>query len=70
MNQKKSSGGFTASLATKVILRVVTIFLIAAVVFALAAFGFSKFQQARVQNKRTAVERELAECAELVLYKM
>jgi hypothetical protein len=53
-----------------VILRVVTIVLIAAAVFALAAFCLSKMQAARVQNKRTAVERELSECAELVLYKM
>lgn len=70
MREKKSSGGFAASLATKVILRVVTIVLIAAAVFLFAAFAFNKFQKVRVQNKRAAVERELAECAELVLYKM
>ena len=52
------------------ILRVVTIVLIAAAVFALAAFCLSKMQAARVQNRRAAVERELSECAELVLYKM
>ncbi len=70
MKGKKSSGGFAASLATKVILRVVTIVLISAAVFLFAAFAFNKFQKVRVQNKRAAVERELAECAELVLYKM
>ena len=70
MSQKKSSNSFAANLATKVILRVVTIVLVAAAVFALAAFAFGKLQKVRVQNKRTAVERELAECAELVLYKM
>ncbi len=70
MSQKKSSNSFAANLATKVILRAVTIVLIAAAVFALAAFAFGKLQKVRVQNKRTAVERELAECAELVLYKM
>ena len=70
MNQKKSGGGFAASLATKVVLRAVTIVLIAAAVFLFSAFAFNKFQKVRVQNKRAAVERELAECAELVLYKM
>ena len=70
MKEKKSSNSFAANLATKVILRVVTIVLIAAAVFLFAAFAFSKLQAARVQNKRAAVERELAECAELVLYKM
>ena len=70
MRQKKSSNSFAANLASKLILRVVTIVLIAAAVFALAAFAFGKLQKVRVQNKRTAVERELAECAELVLYKM
>lgn len=70
MSKKKSSNSFAANLATKVILRAVTIVLIAAAVFALAAFAFGKLQKVRVQNKRTAVERELAECAELVLYKM
>ena len=70
MSQKKSSNSFAANLASKLILRVVTIVLIAAAVFALAAFAFGKLQKVRVQNKRTAVERELAECAELVLYKM
>ncbi len=69
-SRREGGQTFGQALAAKVILRVVTIVLIAAAVFALAAFGFSKFQQARVQNKRTAVERELAECAELVLYKM
>ena len=70
MSKKKSSNSFAAKLATKVILRVVTIVLIAAAVFALAAFCLSKMQAARVQNRRAAVERELSECAELVLYKM
>ena len=70
MSQKKSSNSFAANLATKVILRAVTIVLIAAAVFALAAFCLSKMQAARVQNRRAAVERELSECAELVLYKM
>lgn len=70
MKEKKSSNSFAANLATKVILRVVTIVLIAAAVFLFAAFAFNKFQKVRVQNKRAAVERELAECAELVLYKM
>ncbi len=70
MSQKKSSNSFAAKLATKLILRVVTIVLIAAAVFALAAFCLSKMQAARVQNRRAAVERELSECAELVLYKM
>lgn len=70
MSQKKSSNSFAAKLASKVILRVVTIVLIAAAVFALAAFCLSKMQAARVQNRRAAVERELSECAELVLYKM
>ncbi|MBR5965323.1 MAG: DUF4230 domain-containing protein [Treponema sp.] len=70
MNQKKSGGGFAASLATKVVLRVVTIVLVAAAAFLFAAFAFNKLQKVRVQNKRAAVERELAECAELVLYKM
>lgn len=51
-------------------MRVVTIVLIAAAVFLFAAFAFNKFQKIRVQNKRAAVERELSECAELVLYKM
>ncbi len=71
-NNPRREGGqtFAQALASKVILRVVTIVLIAAAVFALAAFALSKLQAARVQNKRTAVERELAECAELVLYKM
>ena len=70
MSKKKSSNSFAAKLASKLILRVVTIVLIAAAVFALAAFCLSKMQAARVQNRRAAVERELAECAELVLYKM
>lgn len=70
MSQKKSSNSFAAKLATKLILRVVTIVLIAAAVFALAVFCLSKMQAARVQNRRAAVERELSECAELVLYKM
>ncbi len=70
MSQKKSSNSFAAKLATKVILRVVTIVVIAAAVFALAAFCLSKMRAARVQNRRAAVERELSECAELVLYKM
>ncbi len=70
MSQKKSSNSFAANLASKLILRVVTIVLIAAAVFALAAFCLSKMQAARVQNRRAAVERELSECAELVLYKM
>ena len=70
MSQKKSSNSFAATLASKLILRVVTIVLIAAAVFALAAFCLSKMQAARVQNRRAAVERELSECAELVLYKM
>ena len=70
MSQKKSSNSFAANLASKVILRAVTIVLIAAAVFALTAFCLSKMQAARVQNRRAAVERELSECAELVLYKM
>ena len=70
MSQKKSSNSFAAKLAAKVILRVVTIVLIAAAVFALAAFAFGKLQKVRVQNRWAAVERELSECAELVLYKM
>ncbi|MBR5095631.1 MAG: hypothetical protein IK094_00820, partial [Treponema sp.] len=61
MKEKKSSNSFAANLATKVILRVVTIVLIAAAVFLFAAFAFNKFQKVRVQNKRAAVERELAE---------
>ncbi len=71
-NNSRREGGqtFAQTLAAKVILRVVTIVLVAAAVFALAAFALSKLQAARVQNKRAAVERELAECAELVLYKM
>lgn len=70
MSKKKSSNSFAANLASKLILRVVTIVLIAAAVFALAVFCLSKMQAARVQNRRAAVERELSECAELVLYKM
>lgn len=74
MEKRKSrrEGGqsFGQALASKVILRAVTIVLIAAAVFALAAFCLSKMQAARVQNRRAAVERELSECAELVLYKM
>ncbi len=76
MNEKKarsnSSGGesFARSLAAKVVLRAVTIVLIAAAAFLLAVWSLSKFRQASVQNKRAAVERELSECAELVLYKM
>lgn len=69
-NRRQGGQTFGQALAAKVILRVVTIVLIAAAVFVLAAFSFSKMQEARVQNKRAAVERELSECAELVLYKM
>ena len=71
-NNPRREGGqsFGQALASKLILRVVTIVLIAAAVFALAAFCLSKMQEARVQNRRAAVERELSECAELVLYKM
>ena len=70
MKEKNTGPSFAASLASKIILRAVTIVCVAASLFALAAFAFGKFQKVRVEKRRAAVERELMECAELVLYKM
>lgn len=70
MNEKQSSGGFAANLASRLILRVVTITLLVAAVLFCGKLAGDKLFSVRVQNKRAAVERELAECAELVLYKM
>ena len=51
-------------------MRVVTITLLVAAVLFCGKLAGDKLFSVRVQNKRAAVERELAECAELVLYKM
>ena len=52
------------------LLRVAAILILVAAILFGAKIAGDKLFQARVQNRRASVERELAECAELVLYKM
>ena len=54
----------------KLILRVATIFCILLALFFATKFSFAKFTQIQIEKKRVAVERNLLESAELVLYKM
>ena len=54
----------------KLILRVATIFCIVLALFFATKFSFAKFTQIQIEKKRVAVERNLLESAELVLYKM
>lgn len=54
----------------KLILRVATIFCILLAMFFATKFSFAKFTQIQIEKKRVAVERNLLESAELVLYKM
>ncbi len=70
MNENKSHKSFVSSLAAKIILRLVTIAAICAALFFGGRYAFGQFLKVQVENKRAAVERELSEGAELVLYKM
>lgn len=54
----------------KLIFRVATIFCVLFALFFATKFSFSKFTQIQIEKKRVAVERNLLESAELVLYKM
>ena len=54
----------------KLIFRVATIFCILLAMFFAMKFSFAKFTQIQIEKKRVAVERNLLESAELVLYKM
>ena len=54
----------------KLIFRVATIFCILLALFFVTKFSFAKFTQIQIEKKRVAVERNLLESAELVLYKM
>ena len=54
----------------KLIFRVATIFCILFALFFATKFSFAKFTQIQIEKKRVAVERNLLESAELVLYKM
>lgn len=54
----------------KLILNVAIFFCAAFAIFFAAKFSFSKFTQIQIEKKRVAIERNLTESAELVLYKM
>ncbi|MBD5438312.1 MAG: DUF4230 domain-containing protein [Treponema sp.] len=54
----------------KLIFRVATIFCVLFALFFATKFSFAKFTQIQIEKKRVAVERNLLESAELVLYKM
>lgn len=54
----------------KLILRVATIFCILLALFFATKFSFAKLTKIQIEKKRVAVERNLLESAELVLYKM
>lgn len=54
----------------KLILKVAIFFCVAFAIFFAAKFLFSKFTQIQIEKKRVAIERNLTESAELVLYKM
>ena len=69
-NQKKTKGqGKGSSLAAKIILRVVTILVIALILLAAAYFGFKRFSSVKSENKIALVDRQLSFCQELVTAK-
>ena len=62
--------GFGKKLILKVLLRIVTILLLLSVAFFGSRYTISKILKVTVAKKHAMVERELAEVAELTLYKM
>ena len=72
MEEKKSkkakkSGG--SRLVTKIILRIVTIVVIALILGAAAWFGLKKFTTVKYENKYALVDKQLSYCQELVTAK-
>ena len=58
-----------AGLGTRIILRIVTIFLIALLLLCGAYFGFKRFGIVRTETKLALVDRQLSYCQELVTAK-
>ena len=67
-SEKKGSSR-RAGLASKIILRIVTILLIALLVLCGAYFGFKRFTTVKTENKLALVDRQLSYCQELVTAK-
>lgn len=66
---KKAKKSGASRLVTKVILRIVTIVVIALILGAAAWFGLKKFTTVKYENKYALVDKQLSYCQELVTAK-
>ena len=68
--EKQKRDGFAKRLIMKVVLRIVTILVLFGALFFTSRLTFAKILKVTVAKKHALVERELAEVAELTLFKM
>ena len=68
MEEKKTKRKHSG-LGTKIVLRVVTIVLIAVLVLGALYFGYNRFTVVKAENKTALVDRQLSYCQELVTAK-
>ena len=68
--EKQKRDGFAKRLIMKVVLRMVTILILLGALFFISRLTFAKILKVTVAKKHALVERELAEVAELTLFKM
>ena len=68
--EKQKRDGFAKRLIMKVVLRIVTILVLLGALFFTSRLTFAKILKVTVAKKHALVERELAEVAELTLFKM
>lgn len=70
VQSENSSGKKGLSLPARIVLRLVTLVVAAALIFLGARFALREMTRVRVEKRHAMVERTLSECAELVVYKM
>lgn len=69
MEKKKEKKTGSGKLAAKVVLRIVTILVIAVILLAVGYFGYKKLTFVKSENKTALVDRQLSFCQELVTEK-
>lgn len=69
MEKKKEKKTGSGKLAAKVVLRIVTILVIAVILLAVGYFGYKKLTFVKSENKTAIVDRQLSFCQELVTEK-
>lgn len=67
--KKKEKTSRAGALVTKIILRVVTIVVLAGILIAGLFFGYKRFNVVKAENKSALVDRQLSFCQELVTAK-